>query len=114
MNKSDEITVHNRGEVLKYKIIVTAPISTELLKKYIDETLGEIEVPSLDGYATEDFVIQKINSINLSGYALKNDLNNYATKEELGDKADKTELNGLASKVWVEEKLSGYVPIAEE
>ena len=44
--------------------------------------------PSLDGYATETFVINKIAEASLSGGEV--DLSGYATKDELSTKADKT------------------------
>ena len=44
--------------------------------------------PSLDGYATETFVINKIAEASLGGGEV--DLSGYATKDELSTKADKT------------------------
>ena len=44
------------------------------------------EIPSLDGYATETFVTNKIAEASLSGGEV--DLSGYATKDELSTKAD--------------------------
>ena len=46
------------------------------------------DIPSLNGYATETFVTNKIAEAQLSGGEV--DLSTYATKEELNNKADKT------------------------
>ena len=53
-------------------------------------------IPSLDGYATETFVTNKIAEAQLGGGDI--DLSGYATKDELNTKADKTELHSHNNK----------------
>lgn len=63
----------------------------------------ESEIPSLDGYATEQWVLDK-------GYITGVDLSNYATLEDIPDLTDyalKSEipsLSGYATEQWVEDK----------
>lgn len=77
-------------------LIVTAIspfISGEQVDERIMAAVSSIEVPSLEGYATETFVTNAIaaaqlgggdgSSVDLSGFATKDDLTAYAKKEEL-------------------------------
>ena len=73
--------------------------SLALLKKelyesattYTDDKIAEIEIPSLEGYATETFVKNAIadaqlsgeTEIDLSGYATKDDIKNLASKDDI-------------------------------
>ena len=50
-------------------------------KTYTDTKISEIEIPSLDGYATETFVKNAIAEAELSGGDV--DLSGYATKDEI-------------------------------
>lgn len=55
----------------------------QALERSVDdliEAVEGIEIPSLDGYATKDFVTQKISEASLGGGA---DLSNYYTKSEV-------------------------------
>ena len=63
----------------------------EEVKSYTNEEISKIEIPSLDGYATETFVKNAIadaqlsggTEIDLSGYATKDDIKNLASKDEI-------------------------------
>ena len=71
----------------------TIPSTTNLAtKKELTDGLAtkanKSEIPSLEGYATETFVTNKIAEASLSGGEV--DLSGLATKEELATKADKT------------------------
>ena len=63
--------------------ITESELNTELSTK-----ANKSEIPSLDGYATETYVQNKIAEASLSGGEV--DLSAYATKAELNTKADKT------------------------
>lgn len=79
-------------------------------KQYVDDAISGIEIPSLDGYATKNYVDQKFGSIDLSSYAT-----NQYVDGELTLKADKSQLEGLATKEWVEDRLSEFmVEVREE
>lgn len=81
------------------------------LNEKVDEVKSEI--PSLEGYATENYVDEKIDAIP------EPDLSNYVTDGELesalSDKADKSEipsLEGYATETYVDEKI-GEIEIPE-
>ena len=57
-------------------------------------------IPSLDGYATETFVTNKIAEAQLSGGDI--DLSGYATKDELNSKANKTDLHSHNNKTVID------------
>lgn len=64
-------------------------------------------IPSLDGYATEEFVLAKIAEAELSDKDV--DLSNYATKEDIANfitKDDVPSVEGLASTTYVDEKVA--------
>ena len=64
--------------------------TVDVNKNYVDTQLAtkanKSEIPSLDGYATETYVQNKIEEAALSGGEV--DLSSYATKDELSTKAD--------------------------
>ena len=64
--------------------------TVDVNKNYVDTQLAtkanKSEIPSLDGYATETYVQNKIAEAALSGGEV--DLSGYATKDELATKAD--------------------------
>ena len=66
--------------------------TVDVNKNYVDTQLAtkanKSEIPSLNGYATETYVQNKIAEASLSGGEV--DLSGYATKDELSTKADKT------------------------
>lgn len=66
--------------------------TVDVNKNYVDTQLAtkanKSEIPSLDGYATETYVQNKIAEASLSGGEV--DLSGLATKDELATKADKT------------------------
>ena len=63
----------------------------EEIKSYTDEEIDKIQIPSLEGYATETFVKNAIvdaqlsgnTQIDLSGYATKDDIENLASKDDI-------------------------------
>ena len=57
-------------------------------------------IPSLNGYATETFVTNKIAEAQLSGGDI--DLSSYATKDELNSKANKTDLHSHNNKTVID------------
>lgn len=69
----------------------------EELKSYA--TLSDVS-----GLATEEYVDSKVGAIDLSGYATRQYVDS-----ELTLKADKSQLEGLATKAWVEERLSEFM-----
>ena len=97
-------------------------------KDYTDTQIGLINIPSIEGLATEQYVNDQIGLIeipDISGKADKSELGNYYTKEEsnqlLEEKANKSELfskdyndlinkpeipsvEGFATTQWVEEQ----------
>ena len=66
--------------------------TVDVNKNYVDTQLAtkanKSEIPSLNGYATETYVQNKIAEASLSGGEV--DLSGLATKDELATKADKT------------------------
>lgn len=85
-----------------YNSLTNKPIipTVDVNKNYVDTQLAtkanKSEIPSLNGYATETYVQNKIAEASLSGGEV--DLSNYATKDELSTKADKTELHSHSNK----------------
>lgn len=74
-------------------------------EKYVDEKFNSIEIPDVDleGYATEKFVTDKIAEAQLSGGDV--DLSNYYNKSEVDKKIEDIELTpGPAGK-------DGYTPV---
>ena len=105
---------------------------SEISSEYINETelnnalankANTSDIPSLEGYATETYVTNKIAEASLSGGEV--DLSGLATKDELATKADKTaiptktsqltndsgfltahqDISGKANKTYVDEEL---------
>ena len=78
--------------------------SLALLKKelyesattYTDDKIAEIEIPSLEGYATETFVKNAIADAQLSGET-EIDLSGYATKDDIKDLASKDDIKIYSS-----------------
>ena len=66
--------------------------TVDVNKNYVDTQLAtkanKSEIPSLNGYATETYVQNKIAEASLSGGEV--DLSGYATKDDLNTKADKS------------------------
>ena len=65
------------------------------------------EIPSLDGYATEEFVLTKIAEAELNDKEV--DLSNYATKEDISNfitKDDVPSVEGLASEQYVIDRIN--------
>ena len=86
----------------KTDIPSTSGLATE---KYVDEKFNSIEIPDVDleGYATEKFVTDKIAEAQLSGGDV--DLSNYYNKSEVDKKIEDIELTpGPAGK-------DGYTPV---
>ena len=64
------------------------------------------DIPSLDGYATENFVTTKIAEAALNGGEV--DLSGYATKDDLTSKVDKAEGKSLSTNDLTNELKSNY------
>lgn len=59
---------------------LTAYSTTEEVNAAIEQAVSAIKIPSLEGYATEEFVTQKISeNVDLSGYATKDDIKDFVT-----------------------------------
>ena len=90
-NISDLANVATSGDYNDLTNKPTIP-TVDVNKSYVDTELSnkadKSEIPSLNGYATEAFVTNKIAEASLSGGEV--DLNGLATKDELATKADKT------------------------
>ena len=80
---------------LPYAIKETVDSQIADLQGQIDLKANAGDVPSLDGYATEEYVVNKIAEAQLDGGDV--DLSGYATKSELEGKVDKEEGKGLSS-----------------
>lgn len=100
-------------------------ISPDLSDYYTKEEVDALipEVPSLSGYATEQWVLDKhyISGVDLSDYALKSEIptvptSNTAFTNDAGYLTEHQSLSGYATEQWVEDKhyitgvdLSDYV-----
>ena len=88
VNASDLSNVATSGDYNDLINVPTIP-TVDVTKEYVDTQLltkaNMSDIPSLDGYATETFVTNKIAEASLSGEV---DLSGYATKDELNTKAD--------------------------
>ena len=65
---------------------LTVYSTTEEVNTAIEQAVSAIKIPSLEGYATEGFVTQKIAEAKLEGEDI--DLSAYATKEDIKSKQD--------------------------
>lgn len=65
---------------------LTVYSTTEEVNAAIEQAVSAIKIPSLEGYATEVFVTQKIAEAQLEGEDI--DLSAYATKEDIKSKQD--------------------------
>ena len=90
VNVSDLSNVATSGDYNDLINVPTIP-TVDVTKEYVDTQLltkaNTSDIPSLDGYATETFVTNKIAEASLGGEV---DLTGYATKDELNTKADNT------------------------
>lgn len=93
------------------------PAITQLEKTAatLAETKANVDdIPSLEGYATEEFVATAIaaieipDNVDLSSYAKTADVDAKidAVNKDIAVKADKSELEGLASESYVDEKVA--------
>ena len=73
---------------------ITVDLTGLATESYVDEKFNSIEVPDVDltGYATEDFVKTEISKAQLSGGDVEVDLSNYYTKSEVDKKISTIEL----------------------
>lgn len=69
------------------------------------EDIAALNIPSIEGLATEAYVQNKIAEAQLNGDGEVN-LDGLATKDELNQKADKSELEGLATETFVNEAIA--------
>ena len=82
------------GGVIDNEAVVAAAL-TDLKETKADK----LEIPSLDGYATEEWVTEQINSIDVT-----DELQNYYTKDEVDNKVANVtvDLTGYATEEWVD------------
>ena len=69
------------------------------------EDIAALNIPSIEGLATEVYVQNKIAEAQLNGDGEVN-LDGLATKDELNQKADKSELVGLATETFVNDAIA--------
>ena len=86
---TDNIDLSNYA---KKEDLDTKADKTELFSKDYNDLINKPNIPSLDGYATENYVKNEIANAQLSGEDNKVDLSGYATKDDLNGKADKTDI----------------------
>ena len=87
---------------------------SELFSGNYNDLTNKPTIPSVEGLATENFVMNKIAEaqLELEGDIVV-DLKSYATKDELNLKADKTEvpsIEGLASESYVQQEIAKIQP----
>lgn len=70
------------------------------------EDIAALNIPSIEGLATEVYVQNKIAEAQLDGGDNEVNLDGLATKDELNQKADKSELVGLATETFVNEAVA--------
>ena len=111
--------VTNKGYLTQHQDLSTYAKKAELANYYTkvesdDKYALKTSIPTLDGYATEDWVNRKgflTTHQSLEDYAKKAELTNYYTKAESDGKyalsADIPSLNGYATEQWVTDK--GYL-----
>lgn len=82
------------GGVIDNEAVIAAAL-TELKETKLDKT----EVPSFEGYATEEWVTEQINNVDVS-----DELQNYYTKSEVDEAIQNVEvdLTGYATEEWVD------------
>jgi hypothetical protein len=104
-NKANQSTV----DELSAKVDAIPPMEEVVLKGDLENYVkveDMPEIPSLDGYATEEFVLTKIAEAELNDKEV--DLSNYATKEDIANLASKEEVaavvEGYATETWVNEQ----------
>ena len=96
----------------------TNPLQNKAITNALNNKANLSDIPSLDGYATENWVLNKkylTEHQDLSGYAKKTDipsLTGYATQtwvngQNFANKTDIPSLDGYATQTWVEEQ--GYL-----
>ena len=96
----------------------TNPLQNKAITNALNHKANLSDIPSLDGYATENWVLNKkylTQHQDLSGYAKKTDipsLTGYATQtwvngQNFAKKTDIPSLTGYATQTWVEEQ--GYL-----
>lgn len=88
LNTKDTVTINDKEEV--------ATVS------YVDSKISEIEIPSIEGLATESFVEEKIATVDHSAYALKSELSEVAS----GIISAIPSVDGLASVEYVDTKVA--------
>ena len=93
---SSKVTEWNNKSTFdgNYNSLINKPTipTVDVNKNYVDTQLAKkantSDIPSLNGYATETYVQNKIAEASLSGGEV--DLSGYATKDDLNTKADKS------------------------
>ena len=125
------VTIDEVQEMIDESIsgITVSGVTEEQMNEAIASAKTEIEgeIPSLDGYATEQWVEDKhyITGVDLSDYALKSEIpvvptSNTAFTNDAGYLTEHQSLSGYATEQWVEDKhyitgvdLSNYATKAE-
>ena len=120
-----ETELNNKGYLTEHQDISGKADKTELFSKDYNDLINKPNIPSLDGYATENYVKNEIanaqlggenNKIDLSGYATKDDLNGKANTEDIPTKVSQLEndsnyLTNIPSEYITETELNakGYL-----
>ena len=84
--------LNNKGYLTEHQDISGKADKTELFSKDYNDLINKPNIPSLDGYATENYVKNEIANAQLGGEGNEIDLSGYATKDDLNGKADITDI----------------------
>ena len=111
-NKADKTTVDTKADKTNVltKNNTTAYTPTDVYhpttKKYVDNSIANIQIPDISNLATKDYVNNAISNINLTPYAKKTDLNAYALKTDLNSYVKTTDLTTYAQKTYVDNAIA--------
>ena len=108
---------------VEYKSSITDEEAEKLNAAYLHSQTEHIQNSDLEGFATEEFVINKIEEVDLSGYVSKEELNNkgyltsipeeYVTDTELNNKGYLTEHQDLSDYALKSEIPTDYLDDVE-
>ena len=102
--------LNNKGYLTEHQDISGKADKTELFSKDYNDLINKPNIPSLDGYATENYVKNEIANAQLGGEDDKVDLSGYATKEELNNKANKIDIPTKVSQLENDNRYISSIP----